>query len=364
MIPFLDLSRRHARLATETEAAIVAVARRGSYILGPAVEEFERAFAQHLGGGFVVGVASGTDALTLGLMALGIGPGDEVVTPANTCMPTVSGIRATGAAVQLADCDRQSRLLEVQCLEGTITARTKAVVAVHLYGHPCDGPALAELCNRRGIALVEDCAQAHGTQFRQRSAGTWGRVAAFSFYPTKTLGAYGDAGGVFTQDAAVAERLRELRMYGYKTRDCSVREGRNSRLDEIQAAVLGVHLKHVPAWVARRRAIAGYYREAFASTPTIGLPWEREDSQNAYHLFVITVEDRSTVRERLSTLGIQTAIHYPVAVHQHPVYMGRSWGPLRNAEWLSGHVLSLPCFPELTDDEVTRVSEAVLEVLR
>jgi dTDP-4-amino-4,6-dideoxygalactose transaminase len=359
MIPFVDLARRHNAISEEVEAALLRVARGGHYILGPEVEGFERAFAHFLGGGYVIGVSSGTDAITLALLALDIGPGDEVLTVANTCMPTVSGIRASGAGFCLADCDRNTRLLEVEAVERTLSARTKAVVAVHLYGHLCDGPRLAAVCRAHGVALLEDCAQAHGAVLNGRPVGSWGEVSAFSFYPTKNLGAYGDGGAVHTRNADLAERVRRLRVYGYSRRDWSTSEGRNARLDELQAAALSVQLAHLPRWVARRREIAERYRLSLTGIAGLGLPAEISGGEAAYHLFVITVENRDGVQEKLQRLGVETAVHYPTPVHQHPVYRERPWNPLPNAEWLANRVLSLPCFPELSDDEVGRVIDAV-----
>jgi len=233
---------------------------------------------------------------------------------------------------------------------------------VHLYGHPCDGPGLLAACRRHGVALVEDCAQAHGATLDARPVGTWGDIAAFSFYPTKNLGAYGDGGAVFTRDAELAERVRRLRVYGYTRRDWSVEEGRNARLDELQAAVLNVQLAHLPRWVCRRRQIAARYREALVDVRGIGLPGERTGAAGAYHLFVLTVENRERVRESLRALGVETGVHYPTAIHQHPVYRERQWDPLPNSEWLCERVLSLPCFPELADQEVDRVIDAVRRV--
>jgi dTDP-3-amino-2,3,6-trideoxy-4-keto-D-glucose/dTDP-3-amino-3,4,6-trideoxy-alpha-D-glucose/dTDP-2,6-dideoxy-D-kanosamine transaminase len=363
VVPFLDLKRRHAALAATAEEALLRVARGGHYVLGPAVAEFEAAFAQRLGGGHGVGAASGTDALSLALLALGIGPGDQVLTVANVCMPVASAIRAIGADLALADCGRESRLLEPDEVGSRLGRRTRAVIAPHLYGHLLDAPTLAAVCRERGVALIEDCAQAHGARLHGREAGVWGDFGAFSFYPTKNLGAYGDGGLVYTRSAEQAERLRLLRMYGYERRDWSVLEGRNSRLDEIQAALLRVQLDCLSTWVARRRAIAGRYITEFRGLPGLGLPVERAGAEGAYHLFVVTVEARDTVRQRLSALGVETAVHYPVALHEHQVYAGAGLGSFPNSEWLSRHVLSLPCYPELDDEEVTQVIAAVRQVL-
>jgi dTDP-4-amino-4,6-dideoxygalactose transaminase len=363
IVPFVDLTRRHAAVAAATEEALLRVARGGHYVLGPAVAAFEAAYARRLGGGHAVGVASGTDALSLALLALGIGPGDEVLTVANVCMPAASAIRAVGADLALADCDRTSRLLEPAEVRRRVGPRTRAVITPHLYGHPLDAVALTAVCRELGVALIEDCAQSHGARFQGREVGTWGDLAAFSFYPTKNLGAYGDGGLVYTRDERHAARLLLLRVYGYQRRDWSVLEGRNSRLDEIQAAVLGVQLECLDAWVARRRAIAARYIAELANLPGLGLPVEREGAEGAYHLFVVTVEGRDLVRERLLALGVETGVHYPHAIHEHPVYAGAGLGAFPHAEWLCRRVLSLPCYPELQEDEVAQVIAALRQVL-
>jgi dTDP-4-amino-4,6-dideoxygalactose transaminase len=363
LVPFLDLKRRHAGVAAATEEALLQVARGGQYVLGPAVAAFEAAYARRLGGGHAVGVASGTDALSLALLALGVGPGDEVLTVANVCMPAVSAIRAVGADVALADCDRATRLLEPAEVRRRVGPRTRAVIAPHLYGHPLDAAALAETCRDLGVAFIEDCAQAHGARFQGREVGTWGDLAAFSFYPTKNLGAYGDGGLVYARDEPRAARLRLLRAYGYERRDWSVLEGRNSRLDEIQAAVLGVQLECLDAWVARRRAIAARYLTELAGLPSLGLPVARAGAEGSYHLFVVTVEGRDAVRERLLALGIETAVHYPYAIHEHPVYADAGLGSFPAAEWLCRRVLSLPCYPELDDGEIGQVISGLRRVL-
>lgn len=359
IVPFLDLKRRHAALGAAAENALIRVARSGSYILGEEVAAFEESFALCLGGGQAVGVASGTDALSLALLGLGVGPGDEVLTVANACMPVVSAIRAVGASFALADCDRRTRLLEPDEVRRRVGSKTRAVVAPHLYGHPLDGPGLAAVCAERGVPLVEDCAQAHGTRLDGKDVGSWGACAAFSFYPTKTMGAYGDGGLVLTGDEALAKRVRLVRMYGYERRDWSVVEGRNSRLDELQAAVLRVELDRLPDWVARRRAIAARYRAGLDGLHNVGLPADRPGGAGSYHLFVITVEQRDAVRERLAGAGIETGVHYPVAIHEHPIYARSGLGSFPNAEWLATHVLSLPCYPELADEEIDCVIAAV-----
>jgi len=309
-------------------------------------------------------VASGTDALSLALLALGVGPGDEVLTVANACMPVASAIRAVGAAFVLADCDPQTRLLEPDQVRQRVGPKTRAVIAPHLYGHALDGPGLAATCKELGVPLIEDCAQAHGTALCGRPVGLWGSCATFSFYPTKNMGAYGDGGLVLVQDEGLARQLRLLRMYGYERRDWSVIEGRNSRLDELQAALLRVELDHLGGWVARRRAIAGRYCAGLEGLRNVGLPADRSGGEGSYHLFVIAVDRRDVVRERLAAEGIGTGIHYPTAIHEHPVYASSGLGSFPHAESLARHVMSLPCYPELEDDEIDAVIAGVRRAVR
>jgi dTDP-3-amino-3,4,6-trideoxy-alpha-D-glucose transaminase len=344
-VPFLDLSRQTAELRADLEAAIASTLDSARFVGGPAVEAFEERWAETCGAGHAVGVASGTDAIGLALRAVGVQPGDEVITVANTCVPTVAGIEAAGAVPVLVDCEADTLVIDPARVGEAMTERTRAIVPVHLYGRPAD----VEVLRAFGVPIVEDAAQAHGARLR-------GDAAAFSFYPTKNLGALGDAGAVVTNDAEIALRTRLLRNYGERDRYDSVLRGTNSRLDSVQAAVLGAKLSRLAGWNERRRELAGRYREALADT-RLGLP--ADDPGHVWHLFAVRAPDRQTFRALLSEAGIETLVHYPRAVHQHEAYAGLARAPLPCAEAASREVVSLPLYPELRDDEVTALVEAV-----
>ena len=356
-VPFADLSRGVEALRGELDAAIAAVLGRGRFVLGERVAEFEAAFAAYCGAREAVGVASGTDALTIALRAVGVEPGDEVIVPANTCVPTVAGVEAAGAIPVLADVDPHTWTLDPAAAAAAVTERTRAVVPVHLYGLCADVEGLRGL----GLKIVEDAAQAHGAELRGRRAGTLGDVAAFSFYPTKNLGAFGDGGAVVTDDLEVAERARSLRVYGERGRYDSVHHGWNSRLDELQAAILLVKLPYLERWIDRRRAIAERYDDALRSLVGRRQP-EPAGFRHARHLYVVRSDDRDLLASRLAQRGIETLVHYPRAVHQHPAYAGLARPGLQESEQLAAQVLSLPLYPELEDDEVVAVADALAEL--
>ena len=356
-VPFLDLSRGIAEQRAELDAAVGRVLDEARFVLGEPVRAFEEAFAAWCGAEHAVGVASGTDALELALRAVGVRPGDEVVTAANTCVPTVAAIESAGAVPVLADVDPATATLTPETVERVLTPRTRAVVPVHLYGQCADVEGLLPLARERGIAVVEDAAQAHGASVGGRRAGSLGDAAAFSFYPTKNLGALGDGGAVVTPDAAVAERARLLRSYGERERYESVVAGRNSRLDALQAAVLLVRLGRLDAWNERRRAIAAAYDAGLADAG-VELPVEAPGRVHAYHLYVVRSPRRDELRAELADAGIETLVHYPRAVHEHPAYAHLA-GSLPVSERLCAEVLSLPLYPQLRDDEVERVVAAV-----
>ena len=359
-VPFLELSRQVAALRDELDAAIAAVIESGRFVGGEPVEQFEREFAEWCGVSHAVGVASGTDALTLALQAVGIGAGDEVITVANTCVPTVVGIEQSGATPVLVDASRESMTIDPGRVAEAIGPRTRALVPVHLYGRCADMDPLLELAREYDLKVVEDCAQAHGATYRGKRAGTMGDVATFSFYPTKNLGALGDGGAVVTRDKDVANAVRQLRTYGEARQYDSVRNGgRNSRLDTMQAALLSVKLRHLDDWNTRRRVIAARYHEGVAA---VGLspPVCPSEGVHVYHLYVVPVSDRDTFRAGLAERGVETLVHYPRAIHQHPAYTQVDRvGSLETSEHLAGSVVSLPLYPELTDDEVEIVSAAV-----
>jgi dTDP-4-amino-4,6-dideoxygalactose transaminase len=357
-IPIFDLTRQYAALAPEVDAAIAGVLRRGRFILGAEVAAFEREFATYCGATHAVGVGSGTEALHLALAAAGVGPGDEVITVAHTAVATVAAVELAGARPVLVDVDPARYTLDPAHLTAAITPRTKAVIPVHLYGCPADLAPILEIAQAYRLYVIEDCAQAHGAQYRGRPVGSWGDCAAFSFYPTKNLGAYGDGGAVVTANAALAERMRLLREYGWAERYVSHIKGWNSRLDELQAAVLRVKLDYLDAWNAQRRALAAGYAEQLSGVAAVQLPGAPAESDPVYHLYVVRVPRREALQQFLQERGIGTAIHYPVPVHRQPAY-GRLGYSLPVTERLAGEILSLPLFPELRADEVQTVCTAI-----
>jgi dTDP-4-amino-4,6-dideoxygalactose transaminase len=357
-IPFVDLSRQLAAVRGEVDDALAEVVSGGRFIGGPRVEAFESAFASFCGAADAVGVANGTDAIELSLRALGIGRGDEVITAANTCIPTVAGIEASGATPVLVDVDEETFTLDPGELEDATTARTKAVVPVHLYGQCADVDAIELHAKEHGLAVVEDAAQAHGAERHGRRAGSFAAVASFSFYPTKNLGALGDAGAIVTSEPEIAEAARELRSFGERGASDAVRRGSNSRLDPLQAAVLSVKLPRLESWNERRRFLADLYRAELEDA--VAVPREAPGARHVYHLFVVRSPRRDALSQELERRGIGTLVHYPRAVHEHPAYreLDRP-GRLLRSERLAREVLSLPLYPELTDDEVRAVAAAV-----
>jgi len=358
-IPFLDLSRHVAALRPELDAAVAEVLDAGRFVGGEPVECFEQEFAAWVGADHAVGVASGTDAVELALRSVGVGAGDEVITVANTCVPTIVGIEGSGATPVLVDADPVSMTIDPELLASAITERTAAIVPVHLYGRCADMDAVLAVAAQHRLKVVEDCAQAHGATWRSRKAGTMGDVAAFSFYPTKNVGALGDAGAVVTSDAKVAAEAAALRSYGEVERYESTRHGTNSRLDTLQAALLSVKLRHVDEWRERRREIAALYTEALAQT-SLTPPADPEGGTHVYHLYVVAVPDRDRFRAALLDSGVETLVHYPRAVHEHPAYRDiRRSGSLAVSEQLAESVVSLPLYAELEGDEAANVADAL-----
>lgn len=363
-VPFLDLGRQVEAMRPELDRAVGDVLDAGRFVLGEPVEAFERAFAEYCGVRHAIGVASGTDAIGIALRAVGIGPGDEVITVANTCVPTISGIEQTGAVPVLVDADPLSLTLDPAALEGTLSERTRAILPVHLYGQCADMAPILAFARAHGLKVVEDAAQAHGAEYDGRRAGSLADAAAFSFYPTKNLGALGDAGAVVTDDPEIAERARLLRTYGERRRYESVLHGTNSRLDTVQAAILRAKLRRLDSWNERRREIAQIYLESLAGSP-LELPREVESRRHVYHLFVVETRERDVFRRELGNRGVETLVHYPRAVHQQPAYadLARPAGGLAVSERLVREIVSLPLYPELRDDEIVLVADAVRAVL-
>ena len=354
-VAFLDLKRQTQTLRRELDSAFAAAVEEGEYVLGSRVEAFENAFASYCGARHAVGVASGTDAITIALQAVGVGPGDEVILPANTCVPTVAGVEAAGAIPVLADVDGDTYTLDPASVEEALTKRTRAIVAVHLYGQCANVLPLRELAQAHGLKLIEDAAQAHGAEIDGKRAGALGDAAAFSFYPTKNLGALGDAGAVVTNNPRVAEEARMLRCYGERGRYDSVRSGWNSRLDALQAALLLVKLQHLEEWNERRRHLARGYHDLLAEADVV-LPVEASGRRHVYHLFVVRTPARDAVIARLANEGVQTLVHYPRPIHHHQAYR-RLERSLPVSERLCEEVLSLPLYPELREDELERTAD-------
>ena len=345
----------------EILACVERVLGRGVYILGPEVKAFEKDFADFCGVAHGVGVNSGTDALILALRALGISTGDEVVTVSHTALATVSAIVAVGATPVLVDIEATYYTLDPLVLESAMTTRTKAIVAVHLYGQSADMDAIIAAAKKHGVYVVEDCAQAAGGRYKGRRVGSMGHVACFSFYPTKNLGALGDGGMVVTNDGTIAERVRRLRQYGWDESRSTEEPGLNSRLDEIQAAILAIKLRALDENNAQRAAIAQRYNAAFTGLPA-AVPAERPGTTHVYHLYVLSCDDRDRLREYLATQDVLAGIHYPVPAHRHGGYEKRvvlSSRGLSVTSRLVDRVLTLPLYPELSDGDVERVIAAV-----
>ena len=358
MIPFLDLARQHAALRAELMDAAGRVLDSARFILGPEGEALEQDLAKHVGVAHAIGVASGTDALRLALAAVGVGPGDEVITTAFSFVASASTIVMAGATPVFVDIDPATFALEAEGVARAITPRTRAIVPVHLYGHAAAIDRIAELGRAHGVAVVEDAAQAIGATYAGRPLGAWGDAACLSFYPTKNLGACGDAGMILTNRSDLAERLRRLRHHGDGGRYRHLELGYSSRLDDLQAALLRVKLGRLEAWTAARRRIAARYHDALAGLP-LTLPIEREPARHVYHLYTIRHRQRDALAKTLSQLGVGTAVHYPIAVPGQPMFglpAERQWPEAARA---SREVLSLPCYAELTDDEVNQVARAV-----
>ena len=364
VVPQANPGAGYRALKTEIDAAIARALDSGWYILGSEGRAFEAEFAEWLGAVTVVGCGNGTDAIALALRGLGIGPGCAVVTVSHTAVATVAAIESTGAVPLLIDIEPDHYTMDPAELAAVLASPppglppVRAAVPVHLYGQAADIEVIETLCRRHGVALIEDCAQSHGAKRNGRMTGTFGDAAAFSFYPTKNFGALGDGGAVAARDPALAENIAALRQYGWRKHYISDSVGVNSRLDELQAAILRAKLPHLDAGNARRRAIAAEYDAALGSRA----PRRREGSEHVYHLYVIQVDGRDAVQARLRGKGIGTGIHYPVPVHRQPAYAGRvALGPSGciETERASVRVLSLPLYPELTDDQVAHVVGAL-----
>lgn len=355
-IPQANPRADYLQHAAEIQQAIQAALDGGQYILGSQVGSFEAAFAEYIGAAECVTVNSGTDALVLALRALEIGPGDEVITVSQTAVATVAAIEIVGAEPVLADVDPESYCLDPEALAGLVSSSTRAIIPVHLYGHPADMVPISEFAREHGLALVEDCAQAHGATLNGKKVGTFGDLACFSFYPTKNLGAIGDGGAVVTSRPELAHRMRLLREYGWEERYISKIPGLNSRLDEIQAAILNVKLPYLDQKNSQRQAVAALYDQYLAGSSYV-LPKRKADVGHVMHQYVIQSEQRVELQAFLRQNGVAAGVHYPQAVHQQPAYAGRLRGSERLpvTEALVSRILSLPMYPQLSRDQVESV---------
>jgi dTDP-4-amino-4,6-dideoxygalactose transaminase len=361
-IPFIDLKAQLARIRPEIDEAVARVLSSTAYVQGEDVRLLEREFADYCGAAHACAVANGTDALQLALRAYGIGPGDEVVTVANTFIATGEAVLLVGATPVFVDVDPATHTMDPARLEAAITPRAKLVLPVHLYGHPADTTAIGEIARRHGLSVLEDAAQAHGARWQGTRAGALGHAACFSFYPTKNLGAFGDAGMVTSSDEGFVARVRQIANHGAGThRYDNVVLGTNSRLDTVQAAILRVKLRHLDRWNAERRERAAAYATALEGAPGVATPREREGASSAWHLYTVRARERDALAEHLGSRGIGTAIHYPRPIHLQ-ASMGSAGGrpgDLPVSERLSREVLCLPLYPELPLEDVARVAGEV-----
>jgi dTDP-4-amino-4,6-dideoxygalactose transaminase len=366
-VPFLDLRAQNQSIWNEVQEAIAPVMAESQFILGPAVERFEAQFADYLGARYCVGLDNGTSALHMALLACDVGVGDEVITTPHTWISTAWAISYVGAVPVFADIDPRSYTLDPESAARAVTPRTKAILPVHLYGRAADLGPLRELAESRGLALIEDAAQAHGARYQGRRLGTLGRVGCFSFYPGKNLGAFGEAGAIVTYDPMIAERVRRLRDHSQAGRHHHVEIGYNTRMEGLQGAVLGAKLCHLDDWNARRARHARHYRELLGDAPGLILPDAAGPESHVWHLFVVLVPrgSRDEIRDRLAAEGVATGIHYPTLVPYQPAYahLGYRRGGLPVAEDVAGRCLSLPMFPELTEDQIEHVAWALRKCL-
>jgi dTDP-4-amino-4,6-dideoxygalactose transaminase len=360
LIPLLDLQAQYRSIQGEIDAAVSAVLASGRYVLGEPVAEFEREFAAFCQAGEAVGVNSGTSALHLALLAAGIRPGDEVITVPFTFIATISAILYAGGRPVLVDIEPETYSIDVGAVERAITPRTRAILPVHLYGHPANMEGVMELARKHDLVVIEDAAQAHGAEYHGRRVGSIGHIGCFSFYPGKNLGAYGEGGALVTSNPEYAARARLLRNWGEAGKYQHVLKGYNYRMDALQGAILGVKLRHLPHWTEARRALAAAYSRLLKDTG-LQLPMERPGCRHVFQLYTIRVPKRDRLRAVLEQEGIQTGVHYPVPAHLQPAFadLGYKAGDFPVSEQAAGEVLSLPLFPEMTLQQVETVAAAV-----
>jgi dTDP-4-amino-4,6-dideoxygalactose transaminase len=356
MIHFNDFKREIAAIGEEVSEAIQNVLESGWYILGKETQKFEKEFSSYVGARFGIGVNSGSDALYLAVKVLGIHEGDEVLTVSHTMISTVDAITRNGAKPVFVDIDPETYVMDVSNVEAKISCKTRALLPVHLYGHPVDMGPLMEIADRHNLYVIEDACQAHGTEYRTKKVGSIGTVGCFSFYPTKNLGAYGDGGMVVTNNEVLSEKLKQMRNYGQSSRYYHDFVGVNSRLDEMQAAILSTKLRHLDEWNEKRRRLARLYNELLEGADAV-TPIEREYAKHVYHLYVIRHRHRDKLQQYLLNQGVQTLIHYPIPVHTQKAYMRSDKLPITDK--ICGEILSLPIYPWLKEDEVKTISEHI-----
>jgi len=367
-IPLLDLKKQYLDIREEIDAAVQNVLESGSFILGRNVQALEKELAEFCGTRFAVGVASGTDALELSLRALGIGKGDEVITTPFTFIATAEAIKQAGAKPVFADIDLDSYLIDFKEVRKKISKKTKAIIPVHLYGQSCRMDALLEIAKEYNLRVIEDCCQAIGSEYKGKKAGSFGDTGCFSFFPSKNLGAYGDGGMVVTDEEEIAKKTKMLRAHGSVDKYNHIVEGRNSRLDELQAAILRVKLKHLGGWNEARRRNAGIYNDYFSRAgldSRLILPKEQPNSKHTFHVYVIRVKNRDRLRDFLSSEGTQTGIHYPIPLHLQTVYkkLGFKKGDFPNSELAANEIVSLPMYPHISEEEISHVTDLVLRFI-
>ena len=360
---FIDLKTQYRRLKPSVDARIHKVLEHGQYVMGPECLELEQKLAAYVGTRHCIGVASGTDALLIALMALGIGPGDEVITVANSFIATSEAVTAAGARVVFVDCARDTYTIDIAAVERAITGKTRAIIPVHLYGQPADMAPLLDLAQQHNLLVIEDAAQAHGARYRDRPAGSFGDCACFSFYPGKNLGAYGDGGAIVTNNDALAKKIRMYANHGRTEKYNHEFEGMNSRLDNLQAAVLDVKLRHLERWTERRQAVASAYEAALQGL--VVTPVTDPACRHVYHLYVVRVKQREQVIQFLKEQGIATGVHYPIALPFLNAYryLGHRAADFPVAHELQNEILSLPMHGDLTDEQVAYVVAGLREAV-
>ncbi len=360
-IPLVDLIAQYRSIREEIVQVTSEVLESGIFVLGPQLEAFEREFARYSGARWGVGVGSGTDALILSLRALGIGQGDEVITTSNTFISTANAIVAVGARPFFVDIDPSIYTINPAKIARVINNRTRAIIPVHMFGHPADMDPIIELADKYGLAVVEDACQSHGAEYKGRKVGSLGLLSCFSYYPSKNLGAYGDGGMILTDDPDIAGKIRMLRNYGQREKYNHLMLGTNSRLDELQAAILRVKLRHLEDWIEARRKLAEEYRRSLDGVDGVIYPIERDYARHVFYLYVIRQKRRDRIADVLKKAGIETGIHYPIPIHQQKAFADISIGitDLKNTEEVSRELLSLPMYPEIPVEGVQRIADLI-----